>query len=806
MIETAAPKGEKSHQERYLHMLLRYSPGLIAMTDRDGFLQYCTDSFARTIRVQNAELLEGVHYLEVLEHVRDEKLTKTMRDCFRRIQYKKTAVTETISIDLDQSGIVSHYRLAATAMLDADSNIEGYMIIFNDVTETVHAKEEAEAANSAKSEFLASMSHEVRTPLNAIMGLAEMEIRQDIPQRTRTNLEKIYNSGQVLLNIVNDILDISKIESGKITLIPIHYDPQSLIHDAVTMNVLRIGTKPITFKLRVDPALPALLIGDELRVKQILNNLLSNAIKYTDRGAVEMDLDTKLEGNQVEITVVIRDSGIGIPADGLEKIFEKYQQLDIRKHYSVEGTGLGLAITKRIVDLMGGSIHVESAYGQGSVFTVRFRQQIAKRTPIGEMAAKNLASMEFSHARSGPMKTLTCASLPHGKALVVDDVATNLDVIRGALMGYEMQIDTASGGQEAIDKVRAETVHYDMILMDHMMPRVDGEDALRAIRALPSDYARNLPVIVLTANALQGSEKKFKAAGFTDYLSKPIDIYRLDRIVRKYVGTGIHPKEGPACFDPASGADPGTSACSDPAPGADSGTSVCPALETESLRKLYDSCEIEGLDAKKGLGLYGGNVRGYNGSVLSFYRNIPDCMDALDPDGQTLDGFVTMIHGIKGSCYGICADGLGRMTESLEMAARAGNREEISKKYEDFTLAMSAFLTDLKGLIRESEALLSGTGEKPERGSPDPKQLEKMLEAVHRYDIEGLQEIMKELDSFRYQEGRQLVASLKESLENFDYEALRQKLAEYPGAQASGLPDRSGPGRVSGPCSDVRQT
>ncbi|MDR1251691.1 MAG: response regulator, partial [Treponema sp.] len=361
----------------------------------------------------------------------------------------------------------------------------------------------AESASEAKSNFLANMSHEMRTPLNAVIGFAELELGKEqegeegtvYPAETRENLEKIYGSGVTLLGLINDILDISKIESGKFELVPVNYDTPSLINDTVVLNIVRIGSKPITFKLDIDENLPARLFGDELRIKQILNNLLSNAFKYTKEGSVVLRIRCEQDGGGVWMNCAVSDTGMGIKEEDLDRLFGDYSQIDVKSNRHIEGTGLGLAITKRMVEMMKGSVSVTSEYGKGSVFSIRILQGFVSDTVIGKELAENLREFRYIMARQDRNKQLIRTRIPYARVLVVDDVATNLDLARGIMKPYGMTVDCVGSGRAAIDLIRKSEPRYNAVFMDHMMPGMDGIEAVRIIRnEIDSEYARTVPV------------------------------------------------------------------------------------------------------------------------------------------------------------------------------------------------------------------------------------------------------------------------------------------------------------------------
>jgi signal transduction histidine kinase/DNA-binding response OmpR family regulator len=395
----------------------------------------------------------------------------------------------------------------------------------------------AQSAANAKSNFLANMSHEMRTPLNAIIGLSELSLSSgELTGESAGNVTKVYNSGVTLLGLVNDILDLSKIEADKFEIVPADYGLPSLINDTVILNTLRIGEKPIIFDLEVDGALFSVLHGDALRVKQVFNNLLSNAFKYTKKGRVSWNVVSERDGDSVWLVSEIKDSGIGIRSEDIDKLFIDYGQMDVKSNQAIEGTGLGLAITKNLVQTMDGTIEVESVYGVGSTFRVRMRQGFVSDTRIGSEAAENLKKFKYfseNHVRS---EALTRIRLPYARVLVVDDVPVNLDVAAGMMEPYQMQVDCVTSGEEAIELIRDGEMRYNAIFMDHMMPGMDGIEATRIIREeIGSDYAKSVPIIALTANAIEGNEELFLGKGFQAFLSKPVDVQRLDQVVRKWV-------------------------------------------------------------------------------------------------------------------------------------------------------------------------------------------------------------------------------------------------------------------------------
>ena len=384
----------------------------------------------------------------------------------------------------------------------------------------------ADAANQAKTTFLAHMSHEIRTPINAVMGMSEMILRESSEPEIYGYAKEVNNAAKSLLSIINDVLDVAKIEAGKLEIVPNEYNTLELLKDVYYMVSFRAEGKSIKLVIDIDEKLPKSLYGDDVRIKQVLTNLLSNSIKYTHVGSVVLKVE-KLEDNEIRYTVT--DTGIGIKKEDISKLFKPFERIEEERNHKIEGTGLGIPITIQLLDMMGSKLEVESEYGKGSKFSFTINQKIVDENGIGKVDIRKTEVMPMQkHTNSLKLKGV--------KALIVDDNTVNRKVVISLLKGTEIVIDEAVDGYECIDKAKSND--YDIIFIDHMMPGIDGIETLNELNRL--GIARGVPKIMLTANAMVGEREKYIECGFEEFLAKPIDTSELIHVLTKFLSKKLY--------------------------------------------------------------------------------------------------------------------------------------------------------------------------------------------------------------------------------------------------------------------------
>ena len=629
----------------------------------------------------------------------------------------------------------------------ADSTMEQ-----NYIRQLQEEREKANNASEAKSVFLYNMSHEIRTPINAILGMDEILIRESEDEATLSRARDIRVAGATLLEIVNDILDLSKIEAGKIEIIPGEYDLRELLRGLILMIGTRAESKGLEFKVDIAPEIPAILYGDEVRIRQCITNLLTNAVKYTDTGSVTLSLSFEPEGqDHVLLKVAVSDTGIGIREEDLSKLFMEFQRLDERRNRNVEGTGLGMSITRELLELMGSRLEVESKYGSGSTFSFRIRQRVLRSDPVGP--AGRLA-MEQRPATSG-QKYVPGFTAPEASVLVVDDTYMNLVVIEGLLKPTRIRIETVTSGEEALERVQHR--HYDLILLDHRMPVMDGIETLKRMKELDHHQCPEAPVIALTANAISGAKEQYLKAGFTDYMSKPVEPEKLENLVRRYLPEnlirGVEERVLPA--DEENG-------CKQDQP---------------DVKQLEE--KVQGLHVDQGVRNCG-SEKDYLKVCSVFCQAVKDnesgIREALDT--QDFEKYTILVHALKSSARMIGAEEISATALVLE---EAGDREDelvvqsltpwLLKKYADLGSQLKAALEELQprkekfgDLIRISET--------------DYQNAVDMMEAAAaRMDYDGVQDMLNALEGYRLSSEQEAqVEKVKEALEHLDWDRITELL------------------------------
>jgi signal transduction histidine kinase/CheY-like chemotaxis protein len=685
------------------------------------------------------------------------------------------------------------------------------------------AKTRASEESKSKSSFLANMSHEIRTPMNAIVGMAELLLRGDLSDEARSHAQDIKQAGNNLVSIINDILDFSKIEAGRLEIIPVKYLLSSLINDSVNIICLRIGEKPLRFFTNIDGNIPNSLIGDEVRLRQILLNLLSNAVKYSEKGHIGLTITIqKRDEKQVWLKIAVTDTGKGINSKDQAKLFGEFVQVDTKRNRNIEGTGLGLAITKRLCIAMGGDITVESEYGKGSTFTATIPQAIESEAPfaaVEEPEKKKVLVYEgraiYAHAMcwslenmniphtivtnqedftaalyqeewfyifssyglyekiesileqggkkpplalmiergteayipgvrfmSIPVHSLSIANILNGKTdskgyndsygiirytfptarlLVVDDIATNLKVAEGLLEPYRVMVDTCLSGLHAIEMVKqaaTEKRDYDIVFMDHMMPEMDGIEALAVIRAWEKEQLerpKGVPIIALTANAVVGMREMFIEKGFNDFLSKPIDVSKLDDMLVRW----IVQEKRVQVLDSAS-------------------------LTTDPRPPIPN---IPGVDVQNGIAMTGGTLNAYKQVLSMFCKDAKDRLPLLQkmPETAAMSAFGTHVHALKSALGSLGAEEVSLKAAELEAAVRVGDTAFIREH-------LGAFARQLAELVRDIEIALEY--KEPEHQEPPDSSFiashsslfEELAEALKSRNASKIEHILYELN------------------------------------------------------------
>lgn len=527
------------------------------------------------------------------------------------------------------------------------------------------SQQEAEAANMAKSSFLANMSHEIRTPINAILGMNEMILREEKDPAIRGYAGNIQASGNSLLSIVSDVLDISKIESGKLEIIPVDYEVNSLISDCCNMAAGRAKAKELELLVECADNVPMKLCGDETHIRQIIMNLLTNAVKYTEKGTVKLIVSGRFTDGGFVLKVDVSDTGIGIAEENLPQLFTQFQRFDLQRNRNIEGTGLGLSIVKRLCDLMSGTITARSVLGSGSTFTVELPQKVVDSTPCGGVNLNYSAGAEHEYHHS--------FEAPEAKILAVDDLPVNLLVIANLLKETRIKIDTAGSGRECMDKCSQQK--YDLILMDHMMPEMDGVQTFEKLHGDKSSPNFETPVIMLTANALAGMREQYMDVGFADYVSKPVRGAKLEEAIRRNLPESL--------IKPASPEIPAEAVSTEPSGFAD----ICSAVPELNVNAALQYCC--------------GSAELLNDLLHDFTENdhFSDLKAAFEE--KRWEDYRRHAHSLKSTSLMIGLTGLSERARASELALKGGCTEFAELNHDSLIEEYSALLGKIKDYLKD---------------------------------------------------------------------------------------------------------
>ena len=610
--------------------------------------------------------------------------------------------------------------------------------------------EKAVAANEAKSSFLSNMSHEIRTPINAMLGMNEMILRESRDAKILEYSEGIKMAGHTLLGLVNNVLDFSRIESGKLEIIRSNYDLSSVLNDLVSLIAPMADQKGLELKLDFDSGIPKFLCGDEVRLKQVIANILTNAVKYTNNGSIVFGVGYERdaqEDDSIILKVSVRDTGIGIKEEDIGQLFSEFERIEERRNRNIEGTGLGMNITLRLLEMMGSTLKVDSVYGSGSVFSFELKQKVVKEDKLGDFQTEYRKALE----ESAVYKERFAA--PEAEILIVDDNPMNHVVFKGLLKQTEIKIQTADSGAEGLEYASAHK--FDILFFDHMMPGMDGIETLEKLREMKDGPNILTPVICLTANAISGAREKYLAAGFDDYLTKPIDPEELENLIIKYLPVEkIEKRE-----------ETGTEESADI-----SGTGL-----PEELRALEGQDVIDvraGLENSK-------YIDSYLQLIRLFYLSYEERTEELARYCEEGDvkNYTIRVHGLKSSARIIGANDLGEKALLLEEAGKNSDIEYIKENQEAFFEAYRIVRDTLEPVFESRDDAGAGNKHNDSKKYADSERMadvyDRLRAAADDMDIDLLQNIIEEMNGYRVpEEDEEKWKSIRAAAEQFDYDQI----------------------------------
>lgn len=616
------------------------------------------------------------------------------------------------------SGTIAKYRIAMSDYDKQSVIMKRNSELFEVNERILNMKDSAEAANVAKSQFLANMSHEIRTPINAILGMDEMILRESENAEISKYAANIESSGKNLLQLINDILDISKIESGKLEIVPVNYDLAELISIIVNEMKARANDKAIEVNFEVAPTMPYKYFGDSVRIKQIITNIMTNGIKYTEKGSVTLYVNGIEIGGNYMIMISVVDTGIGIKPEDMDNLFEKFTRLDLEKNRTIEGTGLGLAITKQLVDIMGGSIDVQSVYGQGTNFAVSIPQTVVDYEQIGDFRER------YAKSVLGREKYEESFVAPDAHLLVVDDNDMNIQVIKSLLKKTKVQIDSASSGRKALEHTAKNK--YDLILMDHLMPIMDGIETFHHIKNDDDSINKETPVIILTANAVSGAKEEYLNEGFSGYLSKPIDGKTLETTIIKFLPEDRYTyiKEEIKAEKEADN-----------------------ELKDVLGKKLLDN----DIDLDVGLRYLDYNLDNYYEMADIYVKTADKIAPSLDDyiANNDCDNFRIKIHAIKSSSKNLGAVKLSEDAQRLETAAKNLDIEKIKGSWPGFKKSWFETVEVLREVCPEKKTNEIDENSKIEDNDAVKDLVFRMSKALSEYDLDTAEEMADKLKGYK---------------------------------------------------------